>query len=417
MKILISHAYSNGNKGDAALLSVLVSDIRRGFGDPEMSILSLDKIRPNEMFEGVPVQNSFMYYARDRYKNKLLQILYAFYVGIYTLLWAAVYRLTKLSLPLSKNLKDIVTAYQEADLVIPVGGGYIRAQSGFINTIGLFFIIHPFFFARILGKTTIGYSQSVGPFGNALQIWMSKRATKTLNGIIVRESISLELLKKWGITKNVFLSVDSGFSFESNTIIDVRQQFNIPSEKMIIGVTVRTWLPALQQTVYEKIVAELCDVLIEKYNAVIIFIPQVTVEMYVDDDRESSKRVYQYMKYKEQCRLIMEKYDHQTIKAIYGGLDYLIGTRFHSVIFGLTAYVPAIAVGYEHKTLGIMTDLGLEKWVMDIKNIQADKTVALFDDLVRNREQYIAHLRSTLPPYIAQSENNIYIVKNIYENQ
>jgi colanic acid/amylovoran biosynthesis protein len=417
MKILISHAYSNGNKGDAALLSVLISDIRRGFGGAKMSILSLDKISQNEMFEGVPVRNSFMYYARDRYQNKLLQVLYAFYVGLFTLLWAAVYRLTKLSLPLPKNLKEIVMLYQEADLIVPVGGGYIRAQGGFINTIGLFFIIHPLFFARILGKTTIGYSQSVGPFGNAFQVWISKQVTKTLDGIIVRENISLELLKKWGITKNVFLSVDSGFSFESTATFDLRTEFKIPKEKMVVGVTVRTWLPAAQQTVYEKTMAQLCDAIIEKYNAVIVFIPQVTVEIYADDDRESSKRVYQYMTSKEQSRLIVEKYDHQTIKAIYGGLDYLIGTRFHSVIFGLTSYVPAIAVGYEHKTLGIMTDLGLEKWVMDIKNIEADKAETLFAELVKNREEYIGHLRKNLPPYIAQSQNNIYIVKNIYENQ
>jgi colanic acid/amylovoran biosynthesis protein len=415
MKILISHVYSNGNKGDAALLSVLVSDIRRGFDGAQMTILSLDEITSNEKFEGVSVKNSFMYYARDTYENKFIKVLYAFYVGTATLLWAAFYRLTKLSLPLPRDLKNLVDLYLDADLIIPVGGGYIRSQRGFMNTIGLFFIVHPFFFSYLLGKKTIGYSQSVGPFGNKFQAWMSKESIKTLDGILVRENISLDLLKKWGITKNVFLSVDSGFSFKSNTAVDIRQEFKISKEKMLVGITVRTWLAAKQQAQYEKTIAQLCDDIVKKYKAVIVFIPQVTVELQADDDRESSKRVFQYMKCKEQSRLILEKYDHHKIKAIYGGLDYLIGTRFHSVIFGITSYVPSIAIGYEHKTLGIMTDLGLEKWVLDIKNIEIENAKSLFDELVKNREHYLSHLKSKLPPYIIKSENSILIVKDIYE--
>jgi colanic acid/amylovoran biosynthesis protein len=286
MKILISHVYSNGNKGDAALLSVLVSDIRRGFDGAQMTILSLDEITSNEKFEGVSVKNSFMYYARDTYENKFIKVLYAFYVGTATLLWAAFYRLTKLSLPLPRDLKNLVDLYLDADLIIPVGGGYIRSQRGFMNTIGLFFIVHPFFFSYLLGKKTIGYSQSVGPFGNKFQAWMSKESIKTLDGILVRENISLDLLKKWGITKNVFLSVDSGFSFKSNTAVDIRQEFKISKEKMLVGITVRTWLAAKQQAQYEKTIAQLCDDIVKKYKAVIVFIPQVTVELQADDDRE-----------------------------------------------------------------------------------------------------------------------------------
>ena len=45
-------------------------------------------------------------------------------------------------------------------------------------------------------------------------------------------------------------------------------------------------------------------------------------------------------------------------------LDYLVGTRFHSVIFALAARVPCIAIGYEHKTRGIMRDLSLDGWVL-----------------------------------------------------
>ena len=80
MRIVISHVYANGNNGDAALLSVLLSDIHRAFGNPELSILTMDKIHEGEVFEGVPVYNAFIYEAINHYNNPFLKIFYSFFV-------------------------------------------------------------------------------------------------------------------------------------------------------------------------------------------------------------------------------------------------------------------------------------------------------------------------------------------------
>jgi colanic acid/amylovoran biosynthesis protein len=417
MNILISHVYSTANKGDAALLSVLISDIRRAFINADITILSIDDIQEGEMFEGVPVKKAFMYYAQHRYKHMIVRALYGMFLTISTLLWAVVYRITKIRLPLPRYLKEIATLYQKADLVIPVGGGYIRSQKGLQNTAGLFFIIHPFIFSAILRKITINYTQSVGPFGNTVQKLLAKTAVKTLDGIIVREQISAQLLKEWGVTKNVFVSVDSGFSFTTDKTKDVRSEFHIPQSQMLVGVTVRSWLPPAQQEQYEREVAKLCDHISTTYDAMILCIPQVTVTYHADDDRESGKRVYQYMQQKQNMIVLTEEYDHHTVKAIYKELDYLVGTRFHSVIFALTAYVPSIAIGYEYKTLGIMTDLGLHQWVLDIQRIHSEQASRLFDSLVLNRDQYIAQLRKVLPDYVARSQQAINVVKELYESK
>ncbi len=413
MKVIISHVYSNHNKGDAALLSVLIGDIRRAFKDPEITILSLDKVKEVEIFDGAQVRNSFMYYARDSFRNSVLKILNAVYVGTATLIWALIYRYFSIDLPISKDLRSVINLYQESDLIIPVGGGYVRSKAGFSATVTLFFIIHPFLFSRILGKKTVAYSQSVGPFGNKIQECMSKFAIKRLNGIIVRENISLDLLRKWGIEKNVFKSVDSGFSFVGNSIKNIRKDLQISNTRLLVGITVRSWLKNNKQINYERVIAKLADYIINKYGAYIIFIPQVTFEHHADDDRESSKRVYNFIESKNNAKVVIDNFNHHEIKSIYGSLDYLIGTRFHSVIFALTSYVPSIAIGYEHKTLGIMTDVGLKDWVIDIEKIKLDELISLFDGLVNNREQYIAQLKKILPAYIKESEKSIYFVKNI----
>ena len=74
--------------------------------------------------------------------------------------------------------------------------------------------------------------------------------------------------------------------------------------------------------------------------------------------------------------------DHRQIKAAYNQLDFLIGTRFHSVIFSLTSGVPCIAIEYEHKSRGIMRELGLEHWVLAIGDVTEARLGRLFDKLV-----------------------------------
>jgi colanic acid/amylovoran biosynthesis protein len=278
----------------------------------------------------------------------------------------------------------------------------------------LIFILHPIIFASIIKKITIGYSQSVGPFGNRFQEFMARYTVSKMNAIVVREKISENILNKWGITKNVYLSVDSGFMFKPEIDSKLKHKLGIPEDKKIVGVTVRSWLSDEMQEKYEKDIAFLCDYVSEKFDFFVVFIPQVTVENHNDDDRLSSRRVISYMNNKDKVIMLNDKFDHNVIKSIYGSLDYLIGTRFHSVIFALTSMVPSIAIQYEHKTRGIMRDLNLEKWVIDIDKTDKNELVKMFDDLYLSKAEYVNQLKSNLPSYVEKAKGTIEILKSIY---
>jgi colanic acid/amylovoran biosynthesis protein len=86
---------------------------------------------------------------------------------------------------------------------------------------------------------------------------------------------------------------------------------------------------------------------------------------------------------------------------MYGGLDLLVGTRFHSVIFAMTASVPVLAIEYEHKTSGIMKDLGLDEWVHDITTVDGDTLTAALRRLFARRAEIIAQLADRMPSYQA----------------
>lgn len=147
---------------------------------------------------------------------------------------------------------------------------------------------------------------------------------------------------------------------------------------------------------------------------IVVFIPQVTVDTYQDDDRYISQKVKNNMKYRDGAVLLSDKFTHHDIKSLYSGLDYIIGTRFHSVIFSLTSYVPAIAIEYEHKTGGIMKDLGLSDWVIKIEDVNSINLTKKFNDLVNFKKAYLDHLKSCLPAYIVDAKKTKLIIKNRY---
>jgi len=180
--------------------------------------------------------------------------------------------------------------------------------------------------------------------------------------------------------------------------IDLRKAYHIPADKLLVGVTVRAWLKGDAQAKYEQAVANALDAVVETSNAHVVFIPQVTAAK-GDDDRVVSRRVCELMRHDKAATLIEDAPDHYRIKAMYDNLDVLLGTRFHSVIFSLTSFVPVLAIEYEHKTSGIMHDLLLDAWVLKFENVAAPQLTKLLQKLVGERTAYRERLRKRLPPY------------------
>jgi colanic acid/amylovoran biosynthesis protein len=99
----------------------------------------------------------------------------------------------------------------------------------------------------------------------------------------------------------------------------------------------------------------------------VVLIPQVTTDYLGDDDRIVERRIAGYCG--SSPLRIDERVDFRDLKGLYSACDLMLGTRFHSVIFALTSMVPCLAIEYEHKTRGIMRDLGLEEWVLPIDEV------------------------------------------------
>lgn len=401
--IVISHVYSNHNTGDAAILSVLISDVKKAYPESNISILTFDKVHRSEMFENIPIHQSFMGHALTDLSFRPLKFFYALYIMLGTLI-AAFLKKLHINFSVGYRLTKAYMLYQNADLVIGVGGGYLRGRPGLTSTIELLLQLHPLFLVKLLGKKTILYSQSIGPFGNRFQKFIARRALCGVELIIAREDVTVNFLKNMGIEKNVTRSVDAAFALHSESKLNIRELLNIPTNRKIVGITVRKWLSQDAQTKFESALAETADYFATQGYAV-VFIPQVTSISHNDDDRIANQDVYDHMKVKANVYLLKEQFDHHQIKSLYSGIALLIGTRFHSAIFALTSHVPSIAIEYEHKTSGIMNDLGLNDWVIKIEDVTSGKLFSLSKNLITGQASYKKYLQKIVPEYTKRAQS------------
>ena len=411
-QIVISHVYSRDNKGDAVLTSVLIADLKRKYPDAHISILALQPGRGK--FEGCKEYPSFMSFVLTNSLHPLTKLTRMLYMIPVTLLWAAGLAYAGRQFWLPNQLQITAQLYAQADLVVPVGGGHIRSQKGTMGLFNVLLLLHPLWFGVILKKPTILYSQSIGPFRNRFENQLAALTLKRMTLILLREDTSMELLKNIGVRNNIMRSIDSGFLHVSNKKVNLRKLYNIASDELIIGVTVRAWLDKIGQAAYEKAVAKTLDTILDTVHARVIFIPQVTAGK-GDDDRTISRRVFKLMKRQDTAIVIENEPDHHEIKALYDNLDILLGTRFHSVIFSLTSHVPVMAIEYEHKTSGIMHDLELDQWVMKIEAVSEVELTEKMMKLINEKHIYKQLLRKRLPAYIKQARQTVDLLDQAYQ--
>lgn len=417
MKIVISHVYSRHNSGDAAILSAQIAILRRTFLEAQITILSVEPIAPGTTFDGIPVCNALMYDAVSPAHRRPKKLALALAMMAYTAVWAGARRLTHLEMPLPTSWRQPVRALADADMQVCVGGGYLRAQRDLTSTIMLVLLFHQIWFAKSLGKPVYLCAQSVGPFPRRIQRQIASRGLRYADLILVREAKSRLLLDSFRLGSDRVVQVpDSAFTFQPDPWPPASDLLpSSVSGEMLVGITVREWLPPAGQEAYERAIAEFINRIIRRPFIRVVVIAQVTATDQDDDDRLVGQRISQMLGHKDRVLFLNQRLSHYQIKSIFDRLAFLVGTRFHSVIFALTSGVPAVAIEYEHKTSGIMHDLGLEKWVVRIEDVTADILVEMFDDLVSQRASYVRDLRKVMPNYIAEANNAGTLIRTAYE--
>lgn len=280
-----------------------------------------------------------------------------------------------------------------SDGVVVKGGGFVHTYGHLQDPYYLWFNLYYAILALRLRKKVIIFPNSFGPVEGRINRIILRMIVNRCSLVYAREKKSFDCLTRVGC-KNIKMHNDLAYYA---TIENTRSIVtDIPNTgKPKIGITVRPYRfpesddPDQAYKHYVTAIANFCD-FASDYE--IYFVVQVQGPSAHENDRIAISDVMKECQ-RNDIEVIDGAYDYKDLLLIYSKMDYLIGTRFHSVVFSQLSGIPSLAIAYGgNKSEGIMSQIGLGDFVIDINNISENEIKEKFKKLVYDAENYAAKL-------------------------
>jgi colanic acid/amylovoran biosynthesis protein len=412
LEVLLINVHSMLNTGDAALTLETIQQIKDNFPGCDITLLMDD---PETKCGDVKVVESIFAWVKSPYKTggSAWNLWHLLLLPAATLLPILTCRLfgKPFYLFTPAILRTAIQSHLDADLVISKPGGYLYTSKS-----GLRLVVITYMLALVwmTGKPLYLFPQSFGPLARWWEGNLLRWALDKARVVMAREPVSMELLQKFRMQHpHLFLLPDTAFAFigaSPQAAEDwlLENGIDQASECPLLGLTVINWragaLNFTGQEKYEAACAAAIRHFVGQLGGRAILFAQVTGPNADSDDRIPARRIVaQLGDIASSILQIEQPTSPELIKALYGKLDILIGTRMHSNIFALSEGIPVIAIGYLYKTRGIASMLGLDRWVLDIQGITQDTLVDKLIELWEERQVVRAQIASILPSLVERS--------------
>lgn len=296
--------------------------------------------------------------------------------------------------------KDVIKEIERNDLFLSVGGdNYCYNVSNW-----LYFIDKKI---REKNKKLILWGASVN--AEAIDEKFIKDIRK-FDIVLVRESLTHNLLSEFVDEKKIILSPDVAFSLEIQKI-NLPESFN--SEEGIVGLNISPMILNYQSDGKDTIasVKKLIDYILSNYKYKIALIPHV----YIADgnDLNTLEKIKEMYSNEERVFVLNEKiYNCNELKYIISKCKFLIAARTHASIAGYSTNVPTLVLGYSIKSKGIAKDIfgNYEDYVLPIEEISEKKLIEKFKYLVKNEEKIKNVLENKMPIFKKKAEKLFEII-------
>lgn len=401
-KYLIIPGNDDQNRGDQALVwttkkiaeeSGFIGDYYM-FSDPKKSLQSIEHgivpvdgllLHPSRKFKE---KNNIKYSQKIIFKWGIVAIydLFKSFLLFVPLLNSVIYSFS------SSREKHAIDIIKQSDCVFIKGGGFVHSYGKITSFYTMYYMLYHILLAKKFQKKVIMMPNSFGPFEGFFTRHFILHVLKKIDLVLSRESISQKALQEKLKIKSI-LAPDLGFYLGNKSC---EENLFISNSKKNIALTARPYrFPECQNSEerynnyiqeYAKFVLWLLE---EGYNPV--FIEQV----YNENDHE--KDIYCI---NQICRIVKlnglniniisnTKLNCEELKYIYSRFNYMVGTRFHSVIFAISEGVPSIAITYGgNKGVGIMRDLELEEYSVPILEFNFNLIKDCFNKLITSHIDY-----------------------------
>ncbi|MEM2293760.1 MAG: polysaccharide pyruvyl transferase family protein [Nitrososphaerota archaeon] len=330
----------------------------------------------------------------DSLRNLTMIILqYLYFIFLYTL---------KKDKILKNIKKDIWRAYINADVIIichdqmPIVFGFLLPFTPILNVL----------VSKVLSKPLVILANGTHYVDLSYSSFFYRIVTKILlpyvinntSLIIVRDYETYILFKNAVKEKRkIFVTADPAFLLTSKPsgfllpFSGCRYTIGVAlSKEAIIKSSIVKNSSKRSFVEYLNLFAKIFDYLIEKLDAMIVFIPH-SIEPYFDrDDRRIALEIYKCINHKDHVKLLLDDLSLQDLRSIIGSLDLLITTRVHAAISALSMGVPTIVLKWpsDRRAQNLIGVYFKQKdWIIDISAIDYNAFKEIICDFLSRKNE------------------------------
>jgi len=399
MKVLILNLHSALNLGDEAIMLSTIERLRSVFPSVQI-IAAANDPRSWRKFQGIEVVNSLCNWFGDCRLGRFRSRSFLAPPLLLALILAGIlYRFFNIKFYFGSNEKKrLLQAYYEADLILSCGGGNFYANRPFSPA--LIWNLLTLIFPKVLRKKVVMLPQSIGPITGKIQQKITSLVLGHMDLTIVRETYSYNYVASV-LKSNTRMVVMPDLAIGLQPRQTLQEKLNICTTKSPrIGLTLidrGAQNPGFNQQKYEETIAHLITRIHHEHGAQIHLFVQCYGPSADQDDRLVSKRIYQRLKETTSMSIHFHANYQNAFEIIdaYREMDCIIGTRMHTAIFGFNAYTPVILIGYQPKSIGVMTLFNMEKYYVDINELEITSITTLVNDIITNKERIISQIAHT----------------------
>jgi polysaccharide pyruvyl transferase WcaK-like protein len=308
------------------------------------------------------------------------------------------------------NANDCLRHLEESDLVVAISGG--DSFSDIYGLRRLLYVSLPQILAIGAGKRLILLPQTLGPFQTAWARAVAKYIMKRAEVIYSRDHAGIRQVEAWlgpdARGGRLRFCYDVGFVVDPipPAHIDLAGLPRLESQRLVgLNVSGLLWMGGYTRsnmfglkTDYRAFTYALIDFLIEKKEADVVLIPHV-FGTGGESDTAVCDRLFAELKDKYPGRLgvVRGRYNQSEIKYLIGFCDFFIGARMHACIAALSQGVPAVAIAYSDKFIGVVETVGVGGRVADPRSMGEEQILNLIGDAFDHRADLHRELERTMP--------------------
>ncbi|WP_318357952.1 colanic acid biosynthesis pyruvyl transferase WcaK [Enterobacter sp.] len=420
MKLLILGNHTCGNRGDSAILRGLLDAITTLSPDAEVDVMSRYPVSSSWLLNR-PVMGDPLFSQMKQHNTaaglvgrvkKVLRRRYQHQVLLSRVTDSGRLR----NIAIAQGFTDFVRLLAGYDAIIQVGGSF------FVDLYGVPQFEHALctFMAK---KPLYMIGHSVGPFQDAQFNQLANYVFGHCDALILRERVSLDLMKHSQInTDKVEQGVDTAWLVDHHhddfhASYAVQHWLDVAAKQKTVAITLRELAPfdkrlGTTQQAYEEAFAEVVNRVLDAGYQVLALSTCTGIDSYNKDDRMVALNLRGLVNDPSRFHVVMDELNDLEMGKIFAACDLTVGTRLHSAIISMNFGTPAIAINYEHKSAGIMQQLGMPEMAIDIRHLLDGSLASMVADTLGQLPAINTRLATAVA---AEREHGLQMVKSVLD--